>query len=126
VWNGIKDKAIALEGKYVGPGDSPDVVQVAGLYDDINANPPKADINLTLSVKPSAKLMPQPGATVDFRGNPTAYTPSPFMITMTEGCFLDPKTNPPKCISTAPTTTRPGTRRPGTGTRSTTRKPPAH
>jgi hypothetical protein len=128
VWNAIKDKPIAAEGKYVGPGSDPDTIQVAGLYDDINANPPKADINLTLAVKPGAKQMPQPGATVDFQGNPQSFTPNPFVITMDKGCLIDMKTR--KCMTATATPAHP-TRRPASRgttrgtTRSTTRKPPA-
>ena len=130
VWNAIKDKPIAAEGKLVGAGDNPDAVQVAGLYDDISATPPKADINLTLAVKPSAKQMPQPGATVDFQGNPVSFTPNPFMITMEKGCLIDMKTK--KCMTpTSAPATHPGTHRPASSgthgtTRKTTRKPPSH
>lgn len=126
VWSAIKDKPIAAEGKYVGPGDNPDTVQVAGLYDDISATPPKADINLTLAVKPTAKQMPQPGSTVDFQGNPVSFTPNPFVITMEKGCLIDMKTK--KCMTPTPEKpTRPAARKPGTRstTRSTTRKPPS-
>jgi hypothetical protein len=129
VWSAIKDKPIAAEGKYVGPGDNPDTIQVAGLYDDINANPPKADINLNLAVKPSAKQMPQPGATIDFQGNPVSFTPNPFMITMEKGCLIDMKTKKCMTATAEKPTTRPGARRPGTSTRGTTRgttrKPPS-
>lgn len=125
VWTAIKDKPIAAEGKFVGPGDNPDTVQVAGLYDDISATPPKPDINLTLAVKPSAKQMPQPGSTVDFQGNPVSFTPNPFMITMEKGCLIDMKTK--KCMTATPEKpTRPTTRKPTTrGTTRSTRKPPS-
>lgn len=75
--------------------------------------------------------MPQPGATVDFRGNPTSFTPNPFMLTMTEGCLLDIKAKPPKCITTAPKAPpktparRPGTTGARTGARTPARKPPS-
>ncbi|HKD91148.1 MAG TPA: hypothetical protein VKB56_04570 [Terriglobales bacterium] len=119
VWTAIKDKPIAAEGAFVGPGDNPDTIQLAGLYDNINAKPPKADINMTLAVKPGK--LPQSGATVDFQGNPVSYTPNPFMITMDKGCLIDMKTR--KCMTATAAPARP-THRPGTTTHSTTRKPP--
>ncbi|MBV8206933.1 MAG: hypothetical protein JO041_09090 [Acidobacteria bacterium] len=120
VWNGIKDKPIAAEGKYVGPGDNPDSVQLAGLYDDITATPAKADIAMTLAIKPGPKQMPKPGDTVDFQGNPVSFTPNPFMITMEKGCLIDMKTR--KCMTPAPE--KPAPRRPGTTTRRPGTRPP--
>lgn len=126
VWSQIEGKAIAAPGKYIGPGSDPNSVQVAGLYDDINAKPPKADINLAFGehLKPDAAAMPQPGADITYQGNPVSFTPNPFMMDMDKGCFIDMKSR--KCITAAPAKAptrkapaRPGTRRPGTA-----RKPP--
>jgi tetratricopeptide (TPR) repeat protein len=103
VWNDLKGKPIALEGKLV--QGTADRLQIAGTYDDINANPPKADIDLTLAAPLPARLQPKNGATVDFQGTPETYEPNPFMMHMDKGCLVNLKTS--RCISLeAPTPKR--------------------
>ncbi len=89
VWNQIKDKPLAMVGNVVAA--TPTELQIAGTYDDINAQPPKADITLTMTAEIPAKLMPKVGQQLAFQGKPQSYTPNPFMVTMTEGSLVKQK-----------------------------------
>jgi hypothetical protein len=67
-------------------------VQLAGSDDDIEAK--KADITLTMAKPIPARLMPQVGSMMAFQGTLASYTPTPFMMTMTDGVLLDRSGNP--------------------------------
>jgi tetratricopeptide (TPR) repeat protein len=84
VWNAIKGKAVQMEGTVIHA--TPTEFDIAGSSDDIAAM--KADITLTFEEKVPLKLIPKDGATLDFQGEPSAYTPSPFMMTMVNGKLL--------------------------------------
>jgi tetratricopeptide (TPR) repeat protein len=102
VWNGVKDK----DGKVVVEGIKGKAVQlngtvikatatefdIAGSLDDIDAK--KADITLTFEAPIPKALIPKEGASIDFQGEPSAYTPNPFMMTMEKGLLAKPKTAP--------------------------------
>jgi len=80
-------------------------VQLAGSADDFDDK--KADITLTMGKPIPARLTPQVGALMQFQGTLTSYTPTPFMMTMTEGVLLDKNGNPASTAAPAhhPTTT---------------------
>lgn len=90
VWNAIKNKAVKLGANVISATST--TVQLAGSDDDIEAK--KADITLTMAKPIPSRLMPQVGALMTFQGTVTSYTPSPFMMTMTEGALLDKNGNP--------------------------------
>src|SRR5271157_1626901 len=94
VWNALKDKAVKLGANVISA--TPSKVMLAGSADDIDEK--KADITLTMAKPIPAKLAPQVGALMQFQGTVSSYTPSPFMMTMTEGVLLDKSGNP---VSTA-------------------------
>lgn len=89
VWNQIKDKPLAMVGNVITA--EPETVTIAGTYDDINAQPPKADITLKMTAAMTAKQMPKPGAQLAFQGTPVSYTPNPFMVQMENGTLVVPK-----------------------------------
>ena len=60
VWGQLTGKPIAIEGKVVNP--TPEKLQIAGTYDDINSNPPKPDIDLTMALPLGPKLLPKQNA----------------------------------------------------------------
>jgi tetratricopeptide (TPR) repeat protein len=97
VWNAIKDKAVKLVAGVIGGNASS--LQLAGSADDIDDK--KADITLNMAKPLPAKLVPQPGAQVTFQGTATSYTPSPFLLTFTDGALLD-KTGKPIGATPAP------------------------
>lgn len=102
VFNDLKDKPIAIEGKLI--SGTPTKLMIAGSYDDIQAS--KADIELTMTAPIPARLMPKDGDTVQFQGYPTAYEPNPFMVHMEKGTLIAPKgAETPK--KTTPTHRRP-------------------
>jgi hypothetical protein len=113
VWNQIKDKPLAMVGNVVSATATE--LQIAGTYDDINAQPPKADITLTMAGEIPAKLMPKPGQQLAFQGKPQSYTPNPFMVTMSDGSLVKQKgaasTEETPKKKPATTTRRPATRR---------------
>jgi hypothetical protein len=90
VWNAIKGKAVKLQASVISA--TANSVQLAGSDDDIEAK--KSDISLTMAKPIPAKLIPQPGSMMAFQGTLGSYTPSPFMMTMTDGVLLDSKGNP--------------------------------
>ena len=59
---------------------------IAGSSDDIDAK--KADITLNFEDNVPAKLLPKEGASLDFQGEPSSYTPNPFMMVMDKGRLL--------------------------------------
>jgi tetratricopeptide (TPR) repeat protein len=104
VWTGIKDKPLALGGGKV-VSVTPTEITIAESYDDINATPPKADITLTMAGEMPAKLIPKEGATIDFQGKPSEYTPNPFMMHLTEGALVKAKGSEPAKTTPHHTTT---------------------
>jgi tetratricopeptide (TPR) repeat protein len=94
VWNTIKDKAVKLGANVISVTASK--VMLAGSADDFDDK--KADITLTMAKPIPAKLLPAVGSLMQFQGTASSYTPSPFMMTMTDGVLLDKNGNP---VSTA-------------------------
>ena len=90
VWNAIKGKAVQLGGTVIKATATE--FDIAGSLDDIDAK--KADITLTFESPIPARLIPKEGASIDFQGEPSAYTPNPFMMTMEKGLLAKPKTAP--------------------------------
>lgn len=78
VWNAIKGKAVQMNGTVI--STTPEAFMIAGSSDDIDAK--KADITLQFAEKVPARMIPKDGASFDFQGEPSAYTPNPFMMTM--------------------------------------------
>jgi hypothetical protein len=94
VWNAIKGKAVQMNGTVI--STTPTEFQIAGSSDDIDAK--KADITLKFEDKVPVRLIPKDGASLDFQGEPSSYTPNPFMMVMEKGQLLKAKA--------APTTTK--------------------
>jgi hypothetical protein len=94
VWNAIKGKAVQMNGTVI--GTDAQQFMIAGSSDDIDAK--KADITLKFEEKVPVKMIPKDGASFDFQGEPAAYTPNPFMMTMEKGTLLRAKP-----AATAPT-----------------------
>jgi len=90
VWAAIKGKAVQLAGTVIKATATE--FDIAGSLDDIDAK--KADITLTFEAPIPARLIPKEGSTLDFQGEPSAYTPNPFMMTMEKGLLAKPKTAP--------------------------------
>jgi tetratricopeptide (TPR) repeat protein len=90
VWNAIKGKAVQLAGTVIKATATE--FDIAGSLDDIDAK--KADITLTFEAPIPARLIPKEGSSLDFQGEPSAYTPNPFMMTMEKGLLAKPKTTP--------------------------------
>jgi hypothetical protein len=90
VWNAIKDKAVKLVASAITA--SPSKLTLAGSADDIDDK--KADIDLTMAKAIPAKLVPAVGTLTQFEATVSSYTPSPFMLTMTDGVLLDKNGNP--------------------------------
>ncbi len=87
VWNSIKGKAVQMNGTVI--STEPTQFMIAGSSDDIDAK--KADITLKFDEKIPVKMIPKDGASFDFQGEPAAYTPNPFMMTMEKGTLLRAK-----------------------------------
>jgi len=90
VWGAIKGKAVQLNGTVIKATATE--FDIAGSLDDIDAK--KADITLTFEAPIPARLIPKEGASIDFQGEPSAYIPNPFMMTMEKGLLAKPKTAP--------------------------------
>jgi tetratricopeptide (TPR) repeat protein len=90
VWTAIKDKAVKLVANVISA--SPTKLTLAGSADDIDDK--KADITLTMAKPIPAKLVPAVGTLTQFQATVSSYTPSPFMLTMTDGVLLDKAGNP--------------------------------
>ncbi|HZW79325.1 MAG TPA: hypothetical protein VFF50_02530 [Candidatus Deferrimicrobiaceae bacterium] len=84
VWNAIKGKPVQMEGTVISA--TPTEFQIAGSSDDIDAKKP--DITLKFEEKVPLRLIPKPGASFDFQGEPASYTPNPFMMVMEKGQLL--------------------------------------
>jgi len=84
VWNAIKGKAVQMNGTVLKV--TPSQIEIAGSSDDIDAK--KSDITLNFEEPLSAKLQPKEGLPFDFQGEPSSYTPNPFMMTMDKGRVL--------------------------------------
>lgn len=102
VWSAIKDKAVKLQASVISATSTG--VKLAGSDDDIEAK--AADITLSMAKPIPARLAPQPGTMMAFQGTVRSYTPTPFMMTMTEGVLLDKNGNP---VSSAPASAHPAT-----------------
>ena len=96
VWNAIKGKAVQMNGTVIKATATE--FDIAGSSDDIDAK--KADITLTFEDKVPLRLIPKEGASLDFQGEPSAYTPSPFMMTMEKGKLLKAATPAPAAKKT--------------------------
>jgi tetratricopeptide (TPR) repeat protein len=87
VWNAIKGKPVQMNGTVI--STEPDQFMIAGSSDDIDAK--KADITLKFEDKVPARLIPKDAASLDFQGEPSSYTPNPFMMVMEKGQLLRAK-----------------------------------
>jgi hypothetical protein len=96
VWNAIKGKAVQMTGTVIHA--TPTEFDIAGSSDDIDAK--KADITLNFPDKVPVRLIPKDGASLDFQGEPSSYTSSPFMMTMDNGKLL--KAAAPAPVKKAP------------------------
>jgi hypothetical protein len=90
VWDAIKGKAVQLNGTVIKATATE--FDIAGSLDDIDAK--KTDITLTFESPIPASRIPKEGTSMDFQGEPSAYTPNPFMMTMEKGLLAKPKTTP--------------------------------
>jgi len=98
VWGIIKDHAVKLVASVISA--SPTTLTLAGSADDIDDK--KADITLTMAKPLPAKLVPAVGTLTQFQATVSSYTPSPFMLTMTDGVLLDKNGNPVGTAAAAP------------------------
>ena len=98
VWSSIKDKAVKLVANVISA--SPSKLALAGSADDIDDK--KADITLTMTKPLPAKLVPATGTLTQFQATVSSYTPSPFLLTMTDGVLLDKAGNPVGVAPAAP------------------------
>jgi tetratricopeptide (TPR) repeat protein len=110
VWNAIKGKPIAFEAKVVQSGAKQ--LTMAATAEDIEKNPPQADVTLTMAA--ALGKPPAPGTMAQVSGVPVSYTPNPFMITMDNGKPIG---------ATAKSTAKPTTTRSTTRHSTTRRKP---
>ncbi len=90
VWNTIKEKTVKLVASVIAA--TPTKLTLAGSADDIDDK--KADIELTMTKPIPAKLMPAVGTLTQFQATVSSYTPTPFMLTMTDGVLVDKNGNP--------------------------------
>jgi hypothetical protein len=91
VWNAIKGKAVQMNGTVISA--TPTQFMIAGSSDDIEAKKPDITLNFEDSVP--AKLVPKELASLDFQGEPSSYTPNPFMMVMDKGRLLKAAAPPP-------------------------------
>ena len=98
VWQQIKGKPIAFEGKVVAAEKTN--LKLAATYDDIQASPAVADVDLTFPMAIPANLAPKVGAMAQVQGVPSSYDVNPFMIHMTDGKLVG------KAAATAPAKTK--------------------
>jgi hypothetical protein len=90
VWGALKDKPITLVASVISA--SPTKLTLAGSADDIDDK--KADVTVTLAKPLPAKAVPAVGTLTKFQATASSYTPTPFMITMTDGILFDKAGNP--------------------------------
>ena len=94
VWQAIQTKQkngeakLSIPVKVVSVPD-PSTLEVAVSEDNQTANPPKADMKVTME-KPMTKP-PAPGTSINVIGVVSEYTPDPFLFTMTKGDLPAPK-----------------------------------
>ena len=98
VFTALKDKAVKLVANVISA--SPTKLTLAGSADDIDDK--KADITLTMAKPLPAKLVPAVGTLTQFQATVSSYTPSPFMLVMTDGVLLDKAGNPIGTAAAAP------------------------
>ncbi len=67
-------------------------IMIAGSGDDIDDKKP--DITLNFEDTLTGNMVPKEGANMNFRGEPSSYTPSPFMMVMDKGKILLTKPAP--------------------------------
>ena len=67
-------------------------IMIAGSGDDIEDK--KADITLNFEDTLTGSMVPKEGGNMNFRGEPSSYTPSPFMMVMDKGKILLTKPAP--------------------------------
>jgi hypothetical protein len=87
VWSVIKGIPLQMEGVVISA--TPTEVQIAESQDDIDQK--RADIVVAMSGTIPERLMPKPGANLQFEGTPVSYTPSPFVMNMEKGALLTAK-----------------------------------
>lgn len=92
VWDVIKNTPLQMEGNVIDPTSNTEIT-IAGSEDDIEQK--RADITLTMTGPIPAARMPKAGDTFDFEGTPASYTPSPFMMMMSDGKLLKKAGAPP-------------------------------
>ena len=92
VWNAIKGKAVQMNGTIISV--TAKQFMIAGSSDDIDAK--KADITLNFEDDVPTKMQPKEGASFDFQGEPSSYTPNPFMMVMDKGRLLKAAAPPAK------------------------------
>lgn len=109
VWDVIKNVPLQMEGTVI-EATSNTEVHIAASQDDIEQKRP--DITLTMTGPIPAARMPKAGDTFDFEGTPTAYTPTPFMMTMENGKLLRKAGEPAPKKKPATTRRRTTTRKP--------------
>jgi hypothetical protein len=104
VWNQIKDKPIALEGKLISA--TANQLSIAASAEDIEKN--QADVTVVMTAPIPARLAPKPGAPIQFEATPTEYSANPFMVTMNKGALIGKATAPaPAPARKAPVRRRP-------------------
>lgn len=85
VWSVIKGKPLQMEGNVIEVTSNTEL-HIAASADDIEQK--RADITLTMTGPIPAARLPKAGDVFDFEGTPTAYTPTPFMMSMENGKLL--------------------------------------
>lgn len=98
VWSVLKDKPITLVASVISA--TPTKLTLAGSADDIDEK--KADITVTMAKPIPAKYLPAVGALTKFQATASSYTPTPFMITMSDGILFDKAGNPIGAAPAAP------------------------
>jgi len=98
VWGTIKDKPITLVASVISA--TPTKLTLAGSADDIDDK--KADMTVTMAKPIPAKALPAVGTLTKFQATASSYTPSPFMVTMTDGILFDKAGNPVGAAPAAP------------------------
>lgn len=88
IWSTLKGKPLQMVAHIISIDNTGKAtkLQLAGSEDDIEAK--KADIDLTMTATIPKKDMPKEDTDFQFQGTPTAYTPSPFIMTMEDGALL--------------------------------------
>ena len=90
VWSTIKGVPLQIEGQVINA--TPRKLELAASVDDIEQKRPDVILNMAAAIP--ARLIPKPGATIQFEGTPVTYTPNPVVLTMEKGVLLT-KAAPP-------------------------------